>query len=128
MIIGRIEQLVQFLTVEGFKSRAEKLARYSGETDPGPQRRNRPRDCDGPMPVGIRSGGRPFEEFKSWVERELFGIVITAHPTFEISADLMRALSALAIGRDEGRVLDQDGPRQNTGPGGRQAARPGAAA
>src|SRR5262249_24885648 len=50
-----------------------------------------------------------FEEFRAWAERDLFGIVITAHPTFEISHALMQRLSALAIGRKDGKPLDAAG-------------------
>src|SRR6185437_10819523 len=95
-------ELVQHLTVGGFETRAAKLGRYSGETDP---ERNAAVICE---IVGrqTRAGDGvllPFEDFKAWAERDLFGIVITAHPTFEISSELMRALSALAIGRKNGQ-------------------------
>src|SRR5262249_2070512 len=101
-------ELVQHLTISGFETRAAKLSRYSGEADP---ERNgaiirgivekQARTADGAL--------KPFEAFKSWAGRALFGIVITAHPTFEISSDLMQALSALAIGRKDGRPLDEAG-------------------
>jgi len=107
--VDQIEQLVQFLTVSGFKSRAAKLARYSGEADPA---RNAAiiRDIVSRQTFSGTAGDegrRPFAEFKAWLERDLFGIVITAHPTFEISAELMRALSTLATGRKDGAVLSQ---------------------
>jgi phosphoenolpyruvate carboxylase len=100
--------LVQFLTVGGFKTRAAKLSRYSGETDP---ERNAAIIRDIATAKTIAPGGErlPFEDFKTWVERDAFGIVITAHPTFEISSNLMQALSALAIGRKDGKALDEDG-------------------
>jgi phosphoenolpyruvate carboxylase len=100
----QISHLVQYLTVSGFKRRAERLSRYSGETDPN-------RNAASIHAIVLaqtrtESGDpKPFEAFKAWVERDLFGIVITAHPTFEISADLMRKLSVLAIGRLDGRPL-----------------------
>jgi phosphoenolpyruvate carboxylase len=103
-----IEQLTQLLTVRGFMSRAEKLARYFGETDPG-------RNADTIRRIILEQtrttsgAGRPFEAFKTWVESGLFGIVITAHPTFELSSDLMRSLSDLAIGREQGVPLDEAG-------------------
>ena len=100
--------LVQHLTVSGFETRAEKLSRYSGETDPG---RNDAIIRDIATKQIRSSDGHtlPFEYFKRWAERDLFGIVITAHPTFEISSELMQALSALAIGRKDGQPLDEAG-------------------
>ena len=102
--VDQIDGLVQLLTVSGFKSRAEKLARYSGETDPD---RNAAtiRVIVERQTLSDSLQRRPFAEFKAWVERDLFGIVMTAHPTFEISADLMRALSILATGRKDGAAL-----------------------
>jgi phosphoenolpyruvate carboxylase len=100
----RIEQLVQFLTVSGFRSRAARLGRYSGEGDPA-------RNAEiirGIVRAQAETGTgarKPFDAFKAWVERDLFGIVITAHPTFEISSDLMQALSMLATGRRDGVPL-----------------------
>jgi phosphoenolpyruvate carboxylase len=100
--------LVQFLTVSGFKTRAEKLSRYSGETDPD---RNAAiiRDIATRRTLAPSGEKVAFEDFKKWAERDAFGIVITAHPTFEISSNLMQALSALAIGRKDGRPLDDAG-------------------
>ncbi len=103
--------LVQLLTVGGFKTRAEKLSRYSGETDP---ERNTAiiREIVARQTLAGERETKPFEDFKAWAERDLFGIVITAHPTFEISSELMQSLSALAIGRKDGKAI---------GPGGREA-------
>jgi phosphoenolpyruvate carboxylase len=100
--------LVQHLTVGGFETRAAKLSRYSGETDP--ERNDAIIRAIAVKQTRAADGGMlPFEDFRSWAERDLFGIVITAHPTFEISSDLMRALSALAIGRQDGQPLDEAG-------------------
>jgi phosphoenolpyruvate carboxylase len=99
--------LVQHLTMGGFTKRAEKLSRYSGETDP-----ERNDAIIRAIAVGqtqsADGGTLPFETFRAWAERDLFGIVITAHPTFEISSALMQALSALAIGRKDGHPLSDE--------------------
>jgi phosphoenolpyruvate carboxylase len=103
-----IGDLVQHLTVSGFETRAAKLSRYSGETDP---------DRNAQIIRGIAQGRTrapdgstvPFEDFRAWAESDLFGIVMTAHPTFEISHPLMQRLSALAIGRKDGKPLDEAG-------------------
>jgi phosphoenolpyruvate carboxylase len=105
---AKIERLVQFLTVRGFQRRAERLGRYSGETDLD-RNIETLRDIIRKQTRNAAGETRPFEEFRAWVERGLFGIVITAHPTFEISADLMRSLSALAIKRKDGQPLDLPG-------------------
>jgi len=103
-----LADLVQHLTVSGFETRAARLGHYSGETDPD---RNTAmiRDIVAKQTRTPDGGLAPFADFKAWAERDLFGIVITAHPTFEISSQLMRALSALAIGRKDGKTLDEAG-------------------
>jgi phosphoenolpyruvate carboxylase len=103
-----LSELVQHLTVSGFEARAAKLAHYTGETDP---ERNAAiiREIVAKQAYTPGGGLLPFEDFKAWAERDLFGIVITAHPTFEISSELMQALSALAIGRKDDRPLDPAG-------------------
>lgn len=103
-----VGDVVQLLTVSGFTTRAAKLSRYSGETDPE-------RNAEIIREIAIRKTRNaegetlPFGEFRAWAERDLFGIVITAHPTFEISHPLMQRLSALAIGRKDGQPLDEAG-------------------
>ncbi|HET8727245.1 MAG TPA: hypothetical protein VFO41_07015, partial [Alphaproteobacteria bacterium] len=108
-----LEQLVQHLTAEGYAERAARLGRYIGEVD---EARNEDRLFD-----AFRALARPrrpdetgneradivrFELFRTRVESECFGIVVTAHPTFNLSTPLMRALAALATGRDaDGRAL-----------------------
>ncbi len=102
-----VGDLVQHLTMGGFATRAEKLSRYSGEADP---ERNDGiiRDIAVRQTKSADGGTLPFETFRAWAERDLFGIVITAHPTFEISSNLMQALSALAIGRKDGHKLSDE--------------------
>ena len=55
---------------------------------------------------------RPFAEFQALLERELFGIVITAHPTFSQSTEMLRYLAELAMERDAaGNKLTAQGTR-----------------
>ncbi|WP_051340604.1 phosphoenolpyruvate carboxylase [Azospirillum halopraeferens] len=106
---GRLEHLVQYLSVEGLIDRADRFAAKLGETDPEVNAARlralvrglaRPDGAEEPV---------PFEVFRRAVEREVFGIVITAHPTFNLSGELMTALACLATGRDEaGAPLDED--------------------
>ncbi|MEQ9813538.1 MAG: phosphoenolpyruvate carboxylase [Azospirillaceae bacterium] len=104
---AQLEQLVQWLTVEGWAERAERLGRYVGETDPAANE-ERLRDLFRELAkarkveeLGNESAEKVrFEIFRERVEREVFGIVITAHPTFTQPTSLMRAMAALAAGRD----------------------------
>lgn len=101
---GGIEELVQQLTAQAFEHRAQRLGHYLGERD---QRRNEQslraviRLIAGVAGKG-RAGLKPFAEFQATVERELFGIVFTAHPTFSQSKPMMRAMAELAMDRDAG--------------------------
>ncbi len=92
-----LEQLVQRLTAEAFIERAKRLAAYLGTVAP---------DANGAaaedlvrrIAVGADGATVPFEDFRQSIEDEVFGIVLTAHPTFGVSGDLLRTLAALATG------------------------------
>ena len=104
--LGGIEALIQELTAGAFEHRAQRLHRYLGESDP---RRNeqRMREAFRALAAGSRrpGGGRgksariPFASYKAAVERELFGIVITGHPTFSQPHEMVRLLAELGVGR-----------------------------
>lgn len=109
-----VEQLVQYISTRTFEDRATRLGRYIGATDPAENSDNirrsiaslaEPRD---PGELGNDAADRVrFEIFKARLEAEHFGIVLTAHPTFGLSAELLQALADLAIGRNEdGALLD----------------------
>lgn len=94
-------EMIQHLTAGGFEARAARLADRLGERSPEANdaairaliRKSAGADGDGIPTV-------PFAEFSAGLNSEKFGIVFTAHPTFNISADLMRDLAWLAAGRD----------------------------
>lgn len=93
-----LEQLVQHLVAEGFVARARRLSRYLGEADP---EANTARLRQHIRALALPPGAEtpiPFERFRTQVERELFGIVMTAHPTFNLSGELMELLTTLANG------------------------------
>jgi len=106
--LGAVEDLIQHLSAEAFAHRADRLSHYLGEHD---RRRNEDRLRNVFRQAAGASGKnrkpqRSFEEFKALVERELFGIVITAHPTFSQSKPMIQALAELATDRDaEGAKL-----------------------
>ena len=102
LALGAVEDLIQHLSAEAYAHRASRLSRYLGETD---RRRNEGRLRS--LFRALAGGGekrakarRPFAEFRTLLERELFGIVITAHPTFSQSRPMMQALAELATDRD----------------------------
>lgn len=97
---GALEQLVQFLSAEGTLARASRLGRYLGEAAPEANEAKLEALVEG-LATGPDGSPVPFESFRAQAEREIFGIVITAHPTFNLSAPHMQALACLATGRDE---------------------------
>jgi phosphoenolpyruvate carboxylase len=101
---GDIERLIQQVTAESYAHRAERLAAYLGERD---EAKNEARIRAAVRRVAVpdeakgrKPSPRPFAEFQAVLERELFGIVITAHPTFSQSTDMLRNLAELAMERD----------------------------
>jgi phosphoenolpyruvate carboxylase len=94
-----IEQLLQRLTLHAFAERARRLAKYVGEGDPA---RNRAAIEASLRRLGFDGDGKPvsFERFRASLEREVYGIVITAHPTFGLAFRIERALAALALDAD----------------------------
>ena len=105
-----VEQLIQRLTAGAFLAGAGRLAGRMGETDPAANARivralveGLTRDPESGAPVS-------FETFRAAVERAPFGIVFTAHPTFALSATLLRIQAQLATGHDDrGRRLSAAG-------------------
>jgi len=97
--VSDLSDLVRLLTINAFQYRSQRLQSYVGETDVGRNEDNL-RTLFGKL---AREQGEPvaFDVFKKRVEREVFGIVITAHPTFTVSEDLTRAQATLAVGRNE---------------------------
>lgn len=102
-----IEQLIQRLTVDAFIGGAARLRERFGELDPAANaaRLRGLFERLGHDPV---TGTQvPFEAFRARVERAAFGIVVTAHPTFSLTAPLMRIQTQLATDRAlDGRPLD----------------------
>jgi len=96
---GTLEQLIQYLSAEGFLARADRLGRYLGEADPDANEARLETLIEGLATADGRPV--PFPDFQARVEREAFGIVITAHPTFNLSGEQMEILSCLATGREK---------------------------
>lgn len=94
-----IEGLVQRLTRQAFQSRAALLRSYVGETDAAANETRivellRAQAEDG-------AGGRvDFPTFDGRLNRIVYGIVFTAHPTFGQTPELMQLLTSLAFDRE----------------------------
>lgn len=90
-----LENLVQHLTAQEFIGRAERLSRYLGETDAD--------KCVKKLEelfASIAKSG-DFSHYRDRLEQHIYGLVITAHPTFSINARLTEALAVLATDKTE---------------------------
>ncbi|MDZ5649702.1 phosphoenolpyruvate carboxylase [Nitrospirillum sp. BR 11828] len=101
--LAAVEQAIQYLGAEGFLARARRLGAYLGEADPAANAARIRALIDG-LAVGADGKAVPFDAFRAQVEKEIFGIVITAHPTFNLTGELMDAMAKLATGRDAAGV------------------------
>ena len=105
-----LEQLIQFLNAHAFVLRAERLNRYVGEMDPLENLSSLKEFILGLEGLGEK---RDFLKFSKNLSRELFGIVVTAHPTFALRKELLKALADLASGRNMAGVpLNEDQVRE----------------
>jgi phosphoenolpyruvate carboxylase len=97
-----LECLVRELTVQAFANRATRLGAYLGQTDPMINRA-------AIIAIIERiAGSADFTNFRAVVERPVFGIVLTAHPTFSMPLSIARSLTELACGRSAaGTALDE---------------------
>ncbi len=93
-----LDDLIQLLTRRMFVARAERLGAYVGEVDPDVNA-ERFRAAIRGLAFDPRGQRVEFDDFRRKIEAELFGIVLTAHPTFGISAELTQVLAERAAGR-----------------------------
>ncbi len=98
--LSGLEQLVQRLTTASFVHRAEHIRAYLGETDPAANLARLRQTILALTQDPATGTPLPFETFAQKVERDRFGIVITAHPTFALAKPLQDALVELALGLD----------------------------
>lgn len=92
-----LEELVRLLTMDAFFYRARKLREYVGECSSVDNEKHLSALFN-KLAMGDDGKKIPFEKFRAKIEREAFGIVITAHPTFSISRELTTTLAELATG------------------------------
>lgn len=107
-----LDALVQNLSARAFSHRAARLKNYLGEFDVATNLATIEailrEQAQGPDGVT-----RPFVEFERVVSRRLYGIVLTAHPTFSLARELQEDLVSLVLEEDQhGQTLD--GPTRQT--------------
>ncbi len=99
-------RLVRRLTAQAFAGRARRIDAYLGETDPAKNREQLARLITA-MLHDAAGQQLPLEEVQRRLARRLYGLVLTAHPTFSLAMPLQRDLIRLTIGRaDDGSLLD----------------------
>jgi phosphoenolpyruvate carboxylase len=105
--LGNLESLVQLLTVNGLLSRAQHLQAYVGPCSREENER-RLRERILALTVSKTSGPVPFDDFCKRLEKEVYGIVFTGHPTFGISRSLTHTLADLSVRDDLAAVVNDD--------------------
>lgn len=102
-----LARLVRRLTVQAFAVRARRIDAYLGETDPA-RNRARARALIHGLLHDANGALLPPGEARVRLGRRLYGLVLTAHPTFSLALPLQRDLIRLAIGRaEDGSPLDE---------------------
>ncbi|MFC1673009.1 phosphoenolpyruvate carboxylase, partial [Pseudomonadota bacterium] len=102
-----LSDVVRLLTMNAFIYRARRLRKYVGECDVAANMASLKTLFTGLAREDGKTLG--FEEFRARIEREVFGIVITAHPTFTVSQELTCIEAKMAVGNnDAGEALSQD--------------------
>ena len=90
-----IDRLVQRLTLSAFNQRADRLRAYLGELDPI-KNEEKLSNIIRSLANGDDGQQISFSTFKASLEREWFGFVFTAHPTFSLATELQECLAGLA--------------------------------
>ncbi len=102
-----LEALIQRLTVGSVGLRADRLKSYMGETD---LEKNKKILSQLIQNLILRKDGsiKKFEEFNDTINKDIFGIVLTAHPTFGMTTQMMDDLAKLASMTDcEGKKISK---------------------
>lgn len=99
-----VAALLQLLAVDGFHARARWSAAYVGDLD----RANNEAAMRERIEAFAKKDGEivPFEAFKAAVERELYAVVFTAHPTFSLSRSDFDDLAAMIAAAPEAADAD----------------------
>ena len=90
-----LEALIQRLAVGSFGLKADRLKKYIGEVD-REKNNNIVRKLIKKLAYDSSGNILPFKKFREKIEADIFGIVLTAHPTFGIQSDLLENLANMA--------------------------------
>ena len=87
--VQQLGDLVQLLCVQGLHAKTKQLQNYLGELDFA-------KNVTAIKKIIHQMADKlPFAKFAAQIEKAIFGIVITAHPTFSISEDLAKMLAEM---------------------------------
>ncbi|KKJ77732.1 hypothetical protein WH95_04595 [Kiloniella litopenaei] len=104
--VDLLSQLVQYLSVEAFGDRAKRVSDYVG-VESIADNKSRLSELFKALAFEDTNTQLSFDAFKNKLEREAFGIVITAHPTFGLSKELYQALAQFTANENQnGQALD----------------------
>ena len=99
-----LEALIQRLTVGSVGLRADRLKSYMGETNLDKNKKILSQLIQ-KLILGKDGSVKKFEEFNETINKDVFGIVLTAHPTFGMTTQMMDDLAKLAS------MTDSDGEK-----------------
>ncbi len=99
-----LEALIQRLTVGSVGLRADRLKSYMGETNLDKNKKILSQLIQ-KLVIGKDGSVKKFEEFNESINQDIFGIVLTAHPTFGMTTQMMDDLAKLAS------MTDSDGKK-----------------
>ncbi len=100
-----LEALIQRLAVGSIGLKVDKLKSYIGEVDL--EKNNKTiRSLVNKLIFGSDGKKKSFEEFKEVIEKNIFGIVLTAHPTFGIKEETLKDIASMAtMTNEEGKKI-----------------------
>ena len=90
-----LEALIQRLAVGSVGFRADRLRKYIGETKEKSNENNL-KNIIKELAFSKNQKLRPFEHFKEIISKDIFGIVLTAHPTFGMTPKMMIDVAKLS--------------------------------
>ena len=95
-----LEALIQRLAVGSVGFRADRLRKYIGETEVK-NNKNRLAMIINQLAFGKDKKLKSFEQFKEILSKDIFGIVLTAHPTFGMTPKMMTDVAKLSTLTDD---------------------------
>ncbi len=100
-----LEALIQRLAVGSFGLRADRLKSYMGTTD---KKKNVEAITKIIKSLAYNKNEKlSFDEFNKTLTKEIFGIVLTAHPTFGMTYEMMLELAKLATSKKNEKYLTE---------------------